>query len=129
VLIATFFTVHPTQKEIFTMTTSTPSTTYGRDAGTFIDSAAHSAERALHSTQDSAHKALDRLSDQASGLMERGSAAMHQRTEQLRDKARSGRDSTASYIQNEPFKAVLIAASAGIALMLLGNLLSRRSDR
>jgi len=98
-------------------------------AAGLVDSATNAAERALHSTQNSAHQALGRMADQASGLIERGSAAVHQRSDQLRAQARHGRESTASYIQHEPFKAVLIAAAAGAALMLLGSLLSHRSTR
>ena len=108
---------------------NTTASSLRHDASALVDSAARAAERALHSTQDSANHALDQMADQASGLMARGSAAVHHRSDQVRAQVQQGRDSTLSYIQHEPFKAVLMAAAAGAALMLLTSLLSRRSSR
>jgi ElaB/YqjD/DUF883 family membrane-anchored ribosome-binding protein len=39
------------------------------------------------------------------------------------------RDATRGYIQQEPLKAVLIAAATGAALVALGTLLSHRGHR
>jgi len=68
---------------------------------------------------------LDRTTDQASALAQRGLHAMQDSALQLREKAAHTGDVTVRYIQNEPIKAVLIAAATGAALMGLVSLLSR----
>lgn len=68
---------------------------------------------------------LDRATDQASALAQRGLHAVQDSALQLREKAANTGDVTVRYIQNEPVKAVLIAAATGAALMGLVSLLGR----
>jgi ElaB/YqjD/DUF883 family membrane-anchored ribosome-binding protein len=116
-------------------------------AATLVDSAAQSAEHAIRGSQRMAHDTLDRLADQAdsaraaagaafddlssgaAGLAHRGAQALRERSQYLHDQATHARDATRVYIQHDPLKAVLMAAAAGAALMLVANMLSRRSSR
>lgn len=111
------------------------------------DQAAHSADVAIKSTQRVANEALDglagsvetartqvapmldRATEQASALAHRGMDAVRNGSQQLREKAVHASDTTATYIKNDPIKAVLIAAATGAALMALVSLLSRSRDR
>jgi ElaB/YqjD/DUF883 family membrane-anchored ribosome-binding protein len=68
---------------------------------------------------------LDRASEQASALAQRGLHAVQDSAHQLREKAAHSGEVTVRYIQNEPVKAVLIAAATGAALMALLGLMSR----
>ena len=68
---------------------------------------------------------LDRAAEQASALTQRGLNAVHDSARQLRDKASRTGEVTTRYIQNDPLKAVLIAAATGAALMALLGLISR----
>jgi ElaB/YqjD/DUF883 family membrane-anchored ribosome-binding protein len=68
---------------------------------------------------------LQQASESASRLAQRGLEALHDRSQSLRDSARNVRESTSSYVQNEPLKALLIAGAAGAAVMGLISLLSR----
>lgn len=68
---------------------------------------------------------VDRVTDQATALAQRGVDAINDTSRRLRDKALNASDSTVQYIQTEPYKAVLIAAATGAALMALVSLLSR----
>jgi ElaB/YqjD/DUF883 family membrane-anchored ribosome-binding protein len=111
------------------------------------DHAAQSAELAIKSTQRVANEALDGLSDsvqdartqvppllnrateQASALAHRGLDAVRNGSQQLREKAVHASDVSATYIKNDPIKAVLIAAATGAALMALVSLISRSRER
>ena len=89
-------------------TTKTPTTTSA------TDDAAELAERAAEQVQDLTRRGVERA---------RAAAA------QLRDQALRASDTTRSYIQDEPLKAVLIAAAAGAAVALLAHALTgRRRD-
>ena len=69
------------------------------------------------------------LQDKAGNLAQRGlnavQGAVHDGALQLRDQASDVTDTTVRYIQTEPFKAVLIAAATGAALMALVSMVSR----
>ncbi len=118
------------------------------DAGsTAVDAAAHGADQAIRSSQRLANQTLDHLAAQvesartsagpaldgfandATSLAHRSADAVRHRTDQLRDQALHARDATRGYIQQEPLKAVLIAAATGAALVALGTLLSHRGHR
>jgi ElaB/YqjD/DUF883 family membrane-anchored ribosome-binding protein len=58
-----------------------------------------------------------------------GLSSLLDSTQPLRDQARHARQCTTRYIQDEPFKAVLIAAAAGAVLMALGGLTRRPGRR
>lgn len=75
-------------------------------------------------------------SDQPSHLIEQANAMAHRGMDSVRDtshllrvKAGHASDSTATYIKDEPFKAVLIGAVVGAALLALVSLLGRSRDR
>ncbi len=76
--------------------------------------AAKSAEDALHASQRVANDALDNL---------RGASR------QVRISAQQASRHTVNYIQDEPVKAVLIAAASGAALMALISLMGRSRRR
>jgi len=71
---------------------------------------------------------LMRLAEQAESLARRGADALRDGSQQLRAKAGEASEQTAGYIRDEPFKAVLIAAAVGAALMGLAALLGRRTS-
>lgn len=117
----------------------------GDDASTLAHDAAQGAEQAIRSTQRAAQQGLDRMADglvdaraqtgaalqklahDAESLTHRGMEAVREGTHQLREKSMHAKDATASYIQHEPIKSVLIAAAVGAALMGLVALFSRHS--
>ncbi len=68
---------------------------------------------------------VDRVTDQASSIAQRGMDALSDTSRRIRDKALDASDTTVRYIQTEPYKAVLIAAATGAALMALISLASR----
>jgi ElaB/YqjD/DUF883 family membrane-anchored ribosome-binding protein len=125
------------------MYTKNPADSTGATASTVADQAAGKADQAIRSTQRMTNDALDGLSDsvnsassrvaplinnakeQASAFAQRSMDAVRQTSQQLRDKAMSASDTTASYIRNDPIKSVLIAAATGAALMALVSLVSR----
>ena len=127
-------------------TTQTPmDTTTPAGVGQFADRAARKAEQALDSTQKVANSTLDSLKEGVAHAREAGPAALSRAAEQVqeltrrgierarevgtdvRDKAQRAGDRTVGYIQDEPVKAVLIAAAAGAAVALLIRALSGRS--
>jgi ElaB/YqjD/DUF883 family membrane-anchored ribosome-binding protein len=121
------------------MPTTTPTETSNRIA----DAAAQSADQAIKSTQRVANGALDGLSntvkdlhdqatpllnraaEQASALAHRSLESAREGTQKIRSQVQHASESTAGYIKEEPFKAVLIAAATGAALMALISLVSR----
>lgn len=82
-----------------------------------VDKAAMSAEQALHSMQ--------RVGEQAHTLAQRGLDEVRQQSHRLEDQAHRLSDSAATYVRQDPLKAVLIAAAAGAGLMALLSLLRR----
>lgn len=68
---------------------------------------------------------LDRATEQANTLAQRGLHAVQDSALQLREKTAHSGEVTVRYIQNDPVKAVLIAAATGAALMALVGLMSR----
>jgi len=68
---------------------------------------------------------LDGVTQQAGAMLDRGIGALRDSSQQLRVKARQASDGTTQYIQQEPVKAMLIAAATGAALMALIGLMTR----
>jgi len=119
--------------------------TLGDDASSLVQSVAQSTEHAIRSAQ----QGLDRMSDGLNGassqsgaairqfatdteaMAHRGMEAVREGAHQLREKSLHVKDATASYIQHEPVKSMLMAAAVGAALMGLVALFSRHggSDR
>lgn len=110
------------------------------------ESAADSAKGALNATQNATNEAFDRLGDkvddaknlaaplinrltaQAEAAARRGADVVRDTSAQLRDKATKAQETTVGYIQDEPVKAMLIAAATGAALMALISLVTRSSN-
>jgi len=106
------------------------------------DRAARKAEGAIDSTQEMANSTLNSLKDGVTHLRESAPAALSNAAAQVqdlgrrgldrarevgadvRDKAQRASDRTVGYIQDEPVKAVLIAAAAGAVVALLARALS-----
>ncbi len=108
--------------------TTTPSTT----AGNMIDRAAQRSDAAIQAGTDAAHQALEGLSQSARQLQadaghlsQRGLDALRDSTREARISARRAGERTVGYIQDEPVKAVAIAAAAGAVLMLVLGLAGR----
>ncbi|MBT9490318.1 MAG: hypothetical protein IV093_22665 [Rubrivivax sp.] len=75
-----------------------------------------------HLLDDGIGPALDTLGHGARDMALDGAHA-------VRNAALRARDSTSHYIQEKPVTAVLLAAGAGMALMLVAGLLMRGSSR
>lgn len=112
-----------------------------------VDQAAQSADMVIKSTQRVANGALDGLSDSVQDLRQQAGPVLHNAGEkvsallqsgvdsvrdtshQMRESALRASDSTKKYIQEDPVKAILIAAATGAALMALIGLMSRSHSR
>lgn len=79
----------------------------------------------VQSLRDKVSPRLDGATEQAGAMLHRGIDALRDGTQQLRTKAQQAGDGTTQYIQQEPVKAVLIAAATGAALMALIGLMTR----
>jgi ElaB/YqjD/DUF883 family membrane-anchored ribosome-binding protein len=115
----------------------------GTDAATMVDQAADSAQRAIRATQARTSAALDQLSDQVDNARShtapvidrlttqvndaaaRSVNAVREKAAALRDQAVRASDTTVGYVRDEPWKAMMIAAATGAALMALLGLMSR----
>lgn len=121
---------------------SSPVNTLGDDASSLAASVANSTEHAIRSAQqgidqlannlDGARSqtsnALHHLVSDTEALAHRGMDAVRDGAGQLREKSLHVKDATASYIQHEPVKSMLMAAAVGAALMGLVALFSRHHN-
>lgn len=125
---------------------SNPVNTLGDDASSLAASVANSTEHAIRSTQRAAQQGIDQLANNLDGarsqtsnalhhlvsdteaLAHRGMDAVRDSAGQLREKSLHVKDATASYIQHEPVKSMLMAAAVGAALMGLVALFSRHHN-
>jgi len=117
-----------------TKTPLTPTTGHN-----LIDQAASAADQGINAThhalndlaggvqslRDKASPRLDGATAQAGAMFNRSMDALRDGSHQVRAKAHQAGESTTHYIQQEPVKAVLIAAATGAALMALISLLTR----
>jgi ElaB/YqjD/DUF883 family membrane-anchored ribosome-binding protein len=98
-----------------------------------IDHAAHQAHDQLtekaHQAVNSAKPVMERLAKDAESIARRGLDSARETSRQLRERAAQASDTTVKYIQDEPVKAMLIAAAAGAALVTVISLLSRSRHR
>ena len=110
------------------------------------ENVADSAKGALNATQSATSEAFDRMSDkvddakdlaaplinrltaQAEAAARRGADVVRDTSAQIRDKASRAQETTVGYIQEEPVKAMLIAAATGAALMALISLVTRSTS-
>lgn len=79
----------------------------------------------VQSLRDQASPRLDGATAQAGAMFKHGMDTLRDGSHQVRAKAQQAGESTTHYIQQEPVKAVLIAAATGAALMALVGLLTR----
>lgn len=105
-----------------------------------VDRVARKAEQALDTTQQVANDTIDSLKDrvhaapaafsraaeQVQDFTRRSIERAHDLSVEARDRAQRAGDRTVAYIQDEPVKAVLIAAATGAAVALLVRALSGR---
>ncbi len=88
----------------------------------------HLAEKA-HSAVNAAKPVMERWAKDAESIARRGLDSARDTSRQLRERATQASDTTVKYIQDEPVKAMLIAAAAGAALVTMISLLSRSRHR
>ena len=114
-----------------------------QNTNNLADQAAKTADKAIKSTQRVTNDTFDRLSGgvqdlrqnvapileratgQVNAIARRGVDTVRETAQQLRDRAVRVQDSTVNYIREEPVKAMLIAAAAGVGLATLLSLLTR----
>lgn len=101
------------------------------------DQAIRSTQRAASATMDSVSQAaqeiredaitplLNRAAEKAGALATRSVDAVREGSRQARATASRVSASTATYVRDEPVKAMLIAAASGAALLAVVNLLTR----
>ena len=108
-------------------------------ASKLVDQAASAANHGIAATQhaldslsggvqalrDEASTRLDDAVDHANALVHGGVDALRDGSQRLRAKAHQAGVGTTHYIQQEPVKAMLIAAAAGAVLVALVGLLTR----
>ncbi len=101
-------------------------------ANNAIDRAVQRSDAAIQASADAAHQALDGLSysmrqlqADAGHLSQRGLDALRDGSRQVRASAQRAGERTVGYIQDEPVKAVFIAAAVGAAMAVLLSLTSR----
>jgi len=95
---------------------------------TFATQVSESADRALTSAQEAANEAIDSLADSVMEMRQHAAPmvnSVNRAADRVRGTARHASEATVSYIQHEPVKAILIAASTGAVLMALVSLMGR----
>ena len=106
----------------------------GEDASTLASAVAQGTEHAVRSAQEGltvarnqSGAALKQFAQHTEALAHDGMEVVREGAHQLREKSMHVKDATATYIQHEPVKSVLIAAAVGATLMALVALFSRHS--
>lgn len=108
-------------------------------ASNLVDQAASAAHQGIAATQhaldglagsvqtlrDDASTRLDNATEHASALAHRGVDALRDGSQRLRTQAHRASEGATHYIQQEPVKAVLIAAATGAVLMALIGFVTR----
>lgn len=107
-----------------------------RSAEMAIDQIDHAAQETHDQLTEKAHQAvnaakpvMERLAKDAESIARRGLDTARDTSRQLRERAARASGSTVRYIQDEPVKAMLIAAAAGAALVTVIGLLNRSRQR
>ena len=107
-----------------------------RSAEIAIDQIDHAAQETHDQLAEKAHQAvnaakpvMERLAKDAESIARRGVATARDTSRQLRERAARASGSTVRYIQDEPVKAMLIAAAAGATLVTVIGLLNRSRQR
>lgn len=118
---------------------STPSNfgeTGAKVAKDAVNVAHQQADKALddvaHGTKDllgNLGAGMDQASDRASDLAHRGADAVRRAAHQLREGADRASTRTANYVNDEPLKALLMAAAAGAVLAAVLGMVSQSRRR
>ena len=90
-----------------------------------LDSIAHTTEDLLADMGSG----IDHSSNRAADLTRRGAEAVRRATQQLREGADHASARTVGYIKDEPIKALLIAAAAGVAIGAILSLVTQARRR
>jgi ElaB/YqjD/DUF883 family membrane-anchored ribosome-binding protein len=93
------------------------------DLNKAVDQAADTARSAA----DAAKSTVERARSSAHDYVERGSHSVRENAAKLKETWGTVADRTATYVQEQPMKAVLIAAAAGAAIAMLSSLLAQRN--
>ena len=100
-----------------------------------VDSAGKTADRAIDKVADKmdhakadASAAIDKVADKADNVVGVAKDRLHSASQQVRSQVANYSDQLADYTQNEPIKAMLIAAAAGALLIGLVSLMARSDD-
>jgi ElaB/YqjD/DUF883 family membrane-anchored ribosome-binding protein len=133
--------MHTTTQEHDTMTATNPSSTAAKLASV-TDDALASTQRLAERTSRSVQGSIDGLRETVPGAITRAAGQVDDLTRRSMDQARHAMhgvreravqvgDATKHRIQDEPVKAVLLAAATGAAAALLVQWMTsrRRSDR
>ncbi len=105
--------------------TFTPEQPMNNTHSNFANHALDEIADRVQAVRGEAAPALNRIATDADKLTRRSVNAVRQSSEHLRGQATRAGVTMVRYINDEPVKAVLIAAATGAALMALRNLTSR----
>lgn len=83
----------------------------------------------MDKTMDRAKESLDDMRTTAQSYIDRGTNAVREGSAKLKDSVNQLGDRTASYVHEQPLKAVLMAAAAGAAIAILASLMSSSRSR
>lgn len=83
---------------------------------------------AAEASLDKADKAIRPMVEAAAAAITQGMDSVREGSLRVQEKSLQARDATTAYIQQEPLKAVLMAAAAGAALMGVFALFTRRGS-
>ena len=95
----------------------------------FADQAAHTVQAGIDDLRDAVPGAVSRVAAGAEDLTRRGLERARLAADAVRHRAADLGDATAHRIQDQPMKAVLIAAAVGAGAMLLMQWLARSRQR
>jgi ElaB/YqjD/DUF883 family membrane-anchored ribosome-binding protein len=95
------------------------------DMNQAVDQAADSAKNAA----DAAKSTVERARAAAHDYVERGSQGVRDSAAKIKDSWGNVADRTASYVHEQPMKAILIAAAAGAAIAMLSSLLAQNRNK
>jgi ElaB/YqjD/DUF883 family membrane-anchored ribosome-binding protein len=83
------------------------------------------ASEKVEQVQSDVAPALEKVNDQAQGVTKKGRDVFNDTSKIIRDKAAQATNMALAYTQDEPMKAMLMAAAAGAVLMGLVALMAR----
>jgi ElaB/YqjD/DUF883 family membrane-anchored ribosome-binding protein len=94
-----------------------------------VDEAGQNVQRGLDNLRDSVPGTFARYGETCDNLTRQGVTQARRLSRKAQRQLSGMSDSTVDYIQDQPIKAVLLAAAAGAGLMLLATALGKGSSR